>query len=146
MLFKVGNATKHFGSLRRMKMLALQIKDVKTGEELVKIECPCATKRRKKVLRFARLDWLVGTFKKRAGQLKEALTGDFRFMRNYNNKSHARILNIGEGQTQKFSSTLAERLDKGNLKKLVAKSFWQSAATQLVEAGMSIVGLREARH
>ena len=50
MLFKVGIAMMRFGLLRRIEMLVVQIKDVKTGEELVKIECPCMAKSRKKDL------------------------------------------------------------------------------------------------
>ena len=55
-LFKLGIAAAHFGSLRRMKTLAVQIKNMKTGKELVKIECPCATKRRETGHSFARPD------------------------------------------------------------------------------------------
>ena len=51
---------------------------------------------------------------------------------------------MGDGQVSKFAKVLAERLEKPKKNAHTAKSFRRSAATQLVEAGVSIVGLCEA--
>ena len=65
-------------------------------------------------------------------------------MHNFNYKSLRQVQNMDEGNIGAFATTLAERLGKDDTKKFMAKSFRRSAATQLVEAGISIVGLYEA--
>ena len=51
---------------------------------------------------------------------------------------------MGEGQITLFVSMLAKKLEKPKENNYAAKSFRRSAATQLVEAGMSVAGLLEA--
>jgi len=143
LLQKVGISIMYFGVLRRMEILLIQIKDV-TVKDLVNVEFPYKTKRRVKGFRFKLPEWLVATFLKYIGQFKEGLTNDCRFMRNFNQKSKKRVQNMGEGQISKFAVELAQRLEKDDIGKYTAKSFRRSAATQLVEAGISIVGLCEA--
>ena len=51
---------------------------------------------------------------------------------------------MGEGWIRNFDGTLAKRSNKDNFKKFTAESFRRLATTQLVEAGMYIVGLCES--
>ena len=139
MSHKVGVGVMCFGALRRLETLKIEMKDVTIGD-LTTIAHPYLTKRRKKGFMFKLPEWLAPTFVKHTGQFKEGLTEDCRFMRNCNSQSMTRTQNMGEGHVSKFSGTLAQRLKKDNLEKFTAKSFRRSAATQLLETGISIVG------
>ena len=65
-------------------------------------------------------------------------------MLNYNNRGQRRVQNIGVNNVSTFATELATRLEKPSTKKFTAKSFRRSACAQLVEVGISIIGLYQA--
>ena len=76
-------------------------------------------------------------------QLDKCRDSNSRFMSNMNDKRGTRIQNMGEYTLSKMAKELAAWLGKDS-KNYTAKSFCRSAATQLAEAGISVVGLQMA--
>ena len=143
LMYKVGISIMYYGVLRRCEILVIQINNV-TIAEVVRVDYPYPTKRRVKGFKFVIPEWLVPTFQKYVDQINPDLSRNERFMLNYNTKSCRRTQNMGVNNVANMAPELAQRLGKPNTNKFTAKSFRRSAATQLVEAGISIVGLCEA--
>ena len=101
------------------------------------------TKRRNEGFMHKVPGWMKGTFQLCMSQLDKCRDDNSRFMSNMNDKRRTRTQNMGEHALSKMAKELAVRLGK-DPKNYTAKSFRRSAATQLAEAGMSVVGLQMA--
>ena len=87
LLCKVGISAMYFRLLRRSEILDMQMKDVETEKEFVRITFPCEIKRRKKGFMFKAPGWLIDTFTKHVKQIKPGTNEKDRFMRNWNHKA-----------------------------------------------------------
>ena len=143
LLYKIGIAIMCYGLLRCKEMLSVEIKDA-TVEEKVNVNFPYETKRRVKGFKFTIPSWLRPSFIKCIGQISPSIPRSSRFMLNYNSRGARRVQNMGATNVGAFATELATRLEKTVVKTFTAKSFRRSGATQLVEAGVSIMGLCEA--
>ena len=143
LLYKIGIAIMCYGLLRCKEMLSVEIKDA-TVEEKVNVNFPYETKRRVKGFKFTIPSWLRPSFIKCIGQISPSIPRSSRFMLNYNSRGARRVQNMGATNVGAFATELATRLEKTVVKTFTAKSFRRSGATQLVEVGVSIMGLCEA--
>ena len=101
------------------------------------------TKRRNEGLMCKVPGWMKGTFQLYVSQLDKCRDDNSRLMSNMSDKRGTRMQNMGEHALSKMAKELAALSGK-DPKNHTAKYFCRSAATQLAEAGMSVVGLQMA--
>ena len=136
-------ALMYYGLLRSTDVLAVKVQDVSIRTDKVEIKFNHSRKRVNHGFTFWVPYIYLPIFRKYLSELSRSdAPSNSRFLKNYNPVAKTRTVSMGKNMVSKFIKKMCELLGFANSQGYTTHCFRRSAATNLADAGVSLVNLK----